>query len=88
MTAQGRIHEKQKELFELCKENQSQCLILVDNKDFEHYNVYINLNTNANEKASESDYLRLINNLSEVVFKLSKGNCCIKSTLDTSKSVS
>ena len=63
MTAQGRIYEKQKELFELCKESQSQCLIFVDNKDFEHYNVCINLGSKVNEKASESDYLRLINNL-------------------------
>lgn len=81
MATQELIHKKSKELFELCKESKSQCLILIDDKDFEHYNVYINLNTNANEKASESDYLRLINNLSEVVFKLSKGNYCIKQSI-------
>lgn len=78
MTAQGRIHEKQKELFELCKESHSQCLILIDNKDFAHYNVFVNLRTTPGIEATESDYLRLINNLSEAVFKLSKGNYCIK----------
>lgn len=82
------ISEQSIQLRDSCQKAGKQCFILVDNEFSDGYNVYVNLQSLPDSLVSESDYLRLINNLSEVVFKLSKGNYCIKSSLDIPESIS
>lgn len=73
------ILEKTEELLTLCRSSGKQCFLIVESGANSSPDTFVNLKNDIKaEKASEKEYLKLMNFLSHSIYYLSKGNFCIK----------